>query len=81
MQRGETLPVFKTEVLMGIQTSESNRKASEQRRNEIFAEQLRKNIIDFYMDPSTSTVSVPNKRKTQLDENSNCSPPRKNKNV
>ena len=45
--------------------------AREQRRNEIFAEQLRKDIIDFHMDPSRSTVSIPNKRKTQLDENAN----------
>ena len=45
--------------------------AREQRRNEIFAEQLRKDITDFHMDPSRSTVSIPNKRKTQLDENAN----------
>ena len=45
--------------------------AREQRRNEIFAEQLRKDIIDFHMDPSRSTESIPNKRKTQLDENAN----------
>ena len=45
--------------------------AREQRRNKIFAEQLRKDIIDFHMDPSRSTVSIPNKRKIQLDENAN----------
>ena len=45
--------------------------AREQRRNKIFAEQLRKDIIDFHMDPSRSTVSIPNKRKIHLDENAN----------
>ena len=49
--------------------SESNRKAREQRRNKIFAQQIGKDIFGFNMNPSNSTASVPNKWKMQLDEN------------
>ena len=47
--------------------SESNRKSRKQRRNEIFAEQWGIDILDFHMNPSSSTASVPNIRKMQLD--------------
>lgn len=33
------------------------------------------------MDPSSSTATFLNKLKTQLDENANCGPPKKHKNV
>ena len=65
----------------GFGLSESSRKAREQRKNENFAKQLGTDILDFYMNLSSLTSSVPNKCNMQLDENSGGSVPKKHKNV